>query len=143
MAYVLLTLCLNYSTMPRAWHVYCINSSVSTNWLEKYWLRADYAIEKRQTLLKYYRDRQRKLGCGITPEQFDALRTMQRNKCPICERDLGSFKRHPHVDHDHQTKQVRGILCPNCNLGLGHFKDDPVRLLRAANYLQDAKRLSE
>lgn len=39
------------------------------------------------------------------------------------------------VDHDHKTGQIRGMLCNHCNKGLGHFKDDPMLLEFAAQYL--------
>ena len=52
--------------------------------------------------------------------------------CQICQRELGDK---PHVDHDHETGAVRGILCFNCNGGLGQFGDDIDRLEQAIEYL--------
>lgn len=59
----------------------------------------------------------------------------QNGKCAICDAEQ-SFQLA--VDHDHQTGLTRGLLCRNCNQGLGYFGDDPERLLRAINYLKPA-----
>jgi hypothetical protein len=55
----------------------------------------------------------------------------QRGLCGVCQVGLPE-----HVDHDHVTGRIRGILCFTCNIGMGNFGDDPDRLLRAANYLK-------
>jgi hypothetical protein len=77
---------------------------------------------------------------GITMEQFFELARRQRNRCAICRVKLiltGSRTyRKAAVDHDHETGQIRGILCGSCNVGLGNFKDDTNILLAAVAYLR-------
>ena len=53
----------------------------------------------------------------------------QQGLCGICKQAM----RRPMLDHCHKTMAVRGLLCSNCNIGLGQFKDNP-DLLRAAIY---------
>ena len=52
---------------------------------------------------------------GLTPEQFDRLLRHQRCACAVCNKP---FLKMPHVDHDHVTNRVRGLLCPRCNPAL-------------------------
>lgn len=70
---------------------------------------------------------------GITLEQYAELWCAQQGLCAICEVDLRIIQ--PHLDHCHKTKIVRGILCNNCNLGLGLFKDNAKVLSSASVYL--------
>jgi hypothetical protein len=56
---------------------------------------------------------------GIDDPQYRRLCAKHDETCPICDKDDVGLV----VDHDHATKQVRGLLCGNCNLGLGHFVD--------------------
>jgi hypothetical protein len=69
---------------------------------------------------------------GITVHEFNELLRRQNYACGICER---RFDRKPHVDHCHLTQWVRGLLCRKCNLGLGHFDDNPAFLVKAARYM--------
>ena len=62
---------------------------------------------------------------------FDELVVQQGGVCAICGRPDPE-----HVDHDHETGAVRGILCFNCNGGLGQFRDSIDSLLTAASYLE-------
>jgi hypothetical protein len=68
---------------------------------------------------------------GISEAERDAMIKEQRGFCSIClESDA------VHVDHDHKTGRVRGVLCFSCNAALGQFKDRPDALRRAAEYLE-------
>lgn len=75
------------------------------------------------------------LRYGIGAHEVDAMVELQGGVCLICSRPLDGKA---HVDHDHVTGVVRGILCFNCNGGLGQFGDDPARLRAALAYLRDA-----
>lgn len=70
---------------------------------------------------------------GVSAEDWGGLYDRQLGRCAICLTPLSETK--VHVDHDHSTGAVRGLLCSTCNPGLGFFKDDPAVLLRAAEYL--------
>jgi hypothetical protein len=72
---------------------------------------------------------------GLTSDQFDALLISQTGRCAICASALIG-KRAANVDHCHVTGLVRGLLCTNCNCGLGRFRDDTSRLVAAADYLE-------
>lgn len=69
---------------------------------------------------------------GLEPEQVAGLLVAQNNACAIC---LQPFLKSPNVDHCHTTGRVRGLLCRECNVGLGHFGDSVEVLSRAATYL--------
>ncbi|MFI7540575.1 endonuclease VII domain-containing protein [Actinoplanes sp. NPDC049599] len=68
---------------------------------------------------------------GIGQAEFDELLAEQGGVCAIC-----GAPDPQHVDHDHRTGWVRGILCFNCNGGLGQFRDNPVFLAEAITYLK-------
>jgi len=71
---------------------------------------------------------------GITVADYEGMLEAQGGGCAICGRPprRGSSL---HVDHDHVTGQVRGLLCFKCNGGLGQFGDDLEQLSRAVGYL--------
>ena len=74
---------------------------------------------------------------GLTQKLYDDRLQMQFGMCPICEKPASQAKKPFGVDHDHMTGEVRGLLCDDCNLGIGIFKDNPQRLMNAARYLQE------
>lgn len=60
----------------------------------------------------------------------------QVGRCAICERLFSYCTKDIHVDHCHKSLKVRGLLCADCNKGLGFFKDNVRALERAILYLQ-------
>jgi hypothetical protein len=76
---------------------------------------------------------------GITVEEYQALFLAQAGVCAICaqpERDTRNGKvKWLAVDHDHETRAVRGLLCVACNTALGKMEDSADRLRVAADYL--------
>jgi hypothetical protein len=73
---------------------------------------------------------------GFTPEAFDQMLESQGHRCAICGTDTPGGKGAWHVDHDHDTGAVRGLLCHHCNTAIGNLKDDPELLRKAANYIE-------
>ena len=84
----------------------------------------------------------RKHEYGISPEEYRLRLRNQKSLCAICgkketQTDHRSGKtRTLSVDHDHKTNKIRGLLCGNCNRGLGLFQDDLSLLLKAIKYLK-------
>ena len=73
---------------------------------------------------------------GLTTNKVKVMAERQAGICVICLRPL----KRAHVDHDHATGEIRGLLCFNCNGGLGQFRDNPMALRRAAEYLEGTLR---
>lgn len=73
---------------------------------------------------------------GLTMEAYEALVEAQQGLCAVCGTEDKLF-----VDHDHGTGDNRGLLCQNCNFGLGHFRDNPDLLMSAAVYLLQQQNL--
>lgn len=74
---------------------------------------------------------------GLTPDSFEAMLRGQGGTCAVCHTTAWG-KNGPHVDHDHETGIVRGILCFQCNASAGLLGDNPERALALAKYLQGA-----
>jgi hypothetical protein len=74
---------------------------------------------------------------GLSTEDYHAILARQGGACAICKR---KGDREPGVDHCHLCRQLRGLLCSNCNVGLGHYCDDTGRLLAAIAYLEASRR---
>lgn len=70
---------------------------------------------------------------------YEQMEREQRHRCAICRTHKSEFARKLAVDHCHDTKKVRGLLCSRCNVGIGQFKESEKLLLAAIEYLQTHK----
>lgn len=86
---------------------------------------------------EYRKNWKLKRNFGITLEDYEAMREQQGGKCAICGRSPGdtTMKYDLAVDHCHETGVIRGLLCSDCNIGLGKLGDNLHGLRRAVNYL--------
>lgn len=74
---------------------------------------------------------------GLTLDEYDRMYDSQEGKCAICKRVGGTSRMERlHVDHSHETGQIRGLLCFRCNTGIGMLGDTVDALSRAVAYLQ-------
>lgn len=101
----------------------------------RYWHGRKDAVQRsaRSTSLKKY---------GLSLQAYDDMFKRQNGVCLICG-EPETQRSNPRgkvdslrVDHCHKTRKVRGLLCSRCNFGIAQFHDDPVRLMRAAGYLE-------
>lgn len=105
----------------------------------EWWRKADYCKtcmaqrNRRAKILRVY---------GISIEQYDEMHRAQSGRCAICltTKPGGFGGKHLHIDHDHETGRVRGLLCSNCNSAIGKLKDDPGLLAAARDYLLQHKK---
>lgn len=97
-------------------------------------------IAEKRRYREYYHESVRfsivKRKYGITKDQFNEMFNNQQGCCAICKQHQSLFNRTLAVDHCHTTGQVRGLLCGQCNLLLGHANDNIEILLSAIAYLQ-------
>lgn len=111
-------------------------------WSKEYYSRPEVKAKKRElsrrpSQVDSRRNCAYKKDFGITLETYKQLVIAQAGLCLICGK---TEKRRLAVDHDHVSGKVRGLLCGNCNRGLGLFKDNPRLLANAIAYITDELR---
>lgn len=85
--------------------------------------RAYYHSHKEQVRAHKY---------GLTVEQLRTLKAAPA--CEVCGVVWNEGRQRPHIDHDHITGRVRGLLCQRCNLALGHLEDSPELIEKLLQY---------
>jgi hypothetical protein len=103
---------------------------------------SEYPEKRREGILKH--------KYGLSWSTYMNMYEKQDGRCAICKKELdpiqmGKIKSPTvvNVDHDHETGEVRGLLCGTCNSGLGHFKDSEKLMLNAINYLRSFREMKE
>lgn len=81
---------------------------------------------------------------GLTVEDYEEILAAQNGVCAICGRPERRRSKHGEikalaVDHDHETGAIRGLLCHDCNVGVGYLGDSLERLMDAAVYFAKAR----
>ena len=106
---------------------------------ERYATDPDYAESQRAcTRNRYVHVNAERLMSqfGMTIADYNALLARQNGACRICKTKPAG--RRLAVDHCHLTDTIRSLLCNNCNLGVGNFKDNPALMREAADYIEEA-----
>lgn len=99
---------------------------------KKYYELNEKSLEKRTERGKRYKYKK----YGITPEEYRILNESQKECCAICNsKETRSTSTELSVDHCHTTGKIRGLLCNNCNRGLGMLGDSVESISRALVYL--------
>lgn len=93
----------------------------------------------KNCLRRYNKDFNLKLDFGISLEQYEDILIDQLGVCAICNKKEPVKNKRLAVDHCHTSGKIRGLLCSNCNLALGHFKDNVQFLANAISYLESNK----
>lgn len=108
------------------------------------WAKAH--LERRKSYMQSYRTSNKKEAVGnhrkhqlarygMTEDDYEQMRLEQNGCCACCGRPQLLL----HVDHDHYTDKVRGLLCTQCNAGIGLLGDTVAALYAALRYLQRAQ----
>lgn len=92
--------------------------------------KIEYRLKTKEQASKRSKKHQLKTKYNLTEEQFSQMIENQSNRCLICAKETSLV-----VDHNHKNGEVRGLLCKHCNTGLGMFKDNPLFLRQAIDYL--------
>ena len=79
---------------------------------------------------------------GVSCEEYDKMYSDQDGRCGICGIHQSELKRRMCVDHDHETSDVRGLLCNNCNRAIGFLMDSVKNAGCAYEYLLSHKKMA-
>lgn len=107
------------------------NAHYQKNRVHKVAVAKIWIAKNKQKLAGYTR----KSRYDITPQRFQQMWDEQKGLCSICEIPLAPAN----LDHEHDTKKIRALLCGHCNRGLGHFRDNTEIMQKAIIYVKRYK----
>ncbi len=113
------------------WSKYCSSEERKIK-RRKYNLNSDMASRRRD----YSRSWQLMRKYGITLERYNEMLKSQNSRCAVCDKHQLDCYNGLYVDHNHSTKEVRQLLCRDCNAGIGFFKENSDILAKALAYLR-------
>lgn len=90
--------------------------------------------EVKERMKKTARENGLKRQYNLTEEDYNKMFKDQNGRCKVCKNPSDKTL---NVDHCHTTGKIRGLLCWNCNMGIGYFKDNTEYLTNAINYLKN------
>lgn len=99
------------------------------------------SVGQRKRKLETNRDRHLRIKYGITDVDYVNMFNEQKGVCPVCTEVLELRDSSTHIDHNHTTGKVRGLLHISCNLSLGLIKENFDTALRLAKYIQTHERV--
>ena len=114
---------------------------------EKKATQKEYYLKNRDQFLKYGKEYRTKNSrrtrlkhfYNMTVVEYDELYNAQGGKCAICGIHQSELKQSLCVDHNHITGEIRGLLCSNCNAGIGMLQDNSDIIEKALQYMKDSQ----
>lgn len=111
--------------------IQCFNIGRNGKWKREPTKRHEYYLKNRtkqldRDLFKHY---------GITRDKYNEMLLAQDSLCAICGKHASESNKGLHVDHCHETKVVRGLLCNSCNLAIGLLKHNKTIIQKSLEYL--------
>lgn len=107
---------------------------------------AKYYEKNKESEKVRHRETHFRMKYGITLDEYNQMYEEQGGKCAICGEEETAIGANSDkvsllsVDHDHETGEIRSLLCRGCNVGIGGFRENPEYLLKAIEYLEKFKK---
>ena len=99
--------------------------------------KREWAQKNKGKYKEYLKSCNLQKNYGITTEEYNQLFIKQNGCCKICGKHQSEFQRSLAVDHCHNTKKVRGLLCHHCNSAIGHLFENVSIMENAISYIKE------